>query len=72
MLTVMNFMRRIAVWSVMAAATAMASPLWAQTAAPQPTLRKAPAAWIGMGFMVLMLAIVIAISLMPSKRSHQD
>ena len=50
----------------------MASPVWAQTAAPQPTLRKAPAAWIGMAFMFVMLAIVVAISIMPSKRSHQD
>lgn len=48
--------------------------VWAQqaTPAPQPSLKKFPAPWIGMAFMFLMAAIVVVISLMPSKRSHQD
>jgi len=44
----------------------------AQQAAPQPSLRKSPAAWLGMLVMFLLLAIVLGISLMPSKRGHQD
>jgi hypothetical protein len=46
--------------------------VWAQQAAPQPTLRKSPAPWLGMLVMFLLLAIVLGISLMPSKRGHQD
>jgi hypothetical protein len=47
---------------------------WGQAAtpAPQPNLKQFPAPWIGMAFMFLMTAVVVAISLMPSKRSHQD
>ena len=49
--------------------------LFAQAAAPaEPTLdpKKAPAAWIGFFIMFVLAAVVIAISLMPSKRGHQD
>ena len=72
MLMVVNLLRRILVAAVGVTVTVLAHPAWAQTAAPQPTLRKFPAAWIGMAFMFVMLAIVVIISLMPSKRSHQD
>jgi hypothetical protein len=41
-------------------------------AAPQPGLKKAPQIWLGYLVMALLLAIVLAVSLMPSKRSHQD
>jgi len=57
---------------------ALALMIWApamalaQTAAPQPMLKRAPPIWLGLLVMVLLLAIVLAISLMPSKRSHQD
>lgn len=37
-----------------------------------PTLRKVPAAWIGYVIVFILLAIVLAVSLMPSKRGHQD
>ncbi|MAB84120.1 MAG: hypothetical protein CMJ24_11910 [Phycisphaerae bacterium] len=40
---------------------------------PQPASNKgAPAAWVGMLLMVVLVGIVLAISLMPSRRSHQD
>lgn len=44
----------------------------AQAAAPQPSLRKAPPVWVGLLIMFLLLAVVMAVSLMPSKRTHQD
>ncbi len=42
------------------------------TAPPEPNLRKSPAAWIGFILMFLFFGIVITISLMTSKRGHQD
>jgi FtsH-binding integral membrane protein len=44
----------------------------AQSAAPPPALRRAPAVWVGLMIMAVLLAMVLAVSLMPSKRSHQD
>ena len=44
----------------------------AQDAAPQPNLLKAPAVWLGLLVMFVLLAMTITVSLMPSKRSHQD
>jgi hypothetical protein len=47
---------------------------WAQTpgAPPQPSIKRSPPAWIGMIVMFVLLAMVVFVSLMPSKRSHQD
>ena len=40
---------------------------------PAPgTNKNAPDVWIGMLLMVVLAAIVLAISLMPSRRGHQD
>ena len=44
---------------------------WAQTV-PEPTLRPPAAVWLGYAVMFALAAVVIAVSLMPSKRSHQD
>jgi hypothetical protein len=41
-------------------------------AAPQPSLSKLPPVWLGLLVMFLMLVLVISVSLMPSKRGHQD
>jgi len=38
----------------------------------QPSLRNAPKPWMGYLIIVVLLAVVMAISLMPSKRGHQD
>ena len=49
---------------------------WAQeqtkNAPPQPRLLKSSPPWLGMAVMFVLLALVIAVSIMPSKRSHQD
>ena len=46
---------------------------WAQTVdVPDPTLRPQSAVWLGYAVMFGFAAAVIAVSLMPSKRSHQD
>ncbi len=44
----------------------------ADTAAPQPNLLKAPPVWLGLLVMFVLLAMVITVSLMPSRRSHLD
>jgi len=52
---------------------AAASAMAAQTGVPpDPSLRKGPAAWMGFGMMFILFGAVVAISLMPSKRGHQD
>jgi hypothetical protein len=48
-------------------------PALAQAAAPPaPILKKSPPVWLGFLVMALLLIIVMFVSLMPSKRSHQD
>ncbi|MHC4992041.1 MAG: hypothetical protein ACYTGC_13795 [Planctomycetota bacterium] len=44
----------------------------AQNPPPDVSLSRSQPAWMGYGLMFLLSAAVIAISLMPSKRSHQD
>ena len=40
---------------------------------PQPGANKnTPAVWIGMLLMLILVAIILSISLMPSRRGHQD
>ena len=57
-------------WALAVLAPAIA---WAQdNAPPQPTLRKSAPAWLGYLAMFVLLVVVIVVSLMPSKRSHQD
>ncbi|MBT8487113.1 MAG: hypothetical protein HKO59_02865 [Phycisphaerales bacterium] len=43
-----------------------------ETAPPQPSLGRYPAIWVGYLVIMVLLAIVVAVSLMPSKRGHQD
>lgn len=40
--------------------------------APQPSLQKSPPAWLGLLVIFIMLVFVIGVSLMPSRRGHQD
>jgi hypothetical protein len=51
---------------------ALAATALADEAAPQPSLMKAPAPWLGLLVMFVLVAMVVAVSLMPSRRSHQD
>jgi drug/metabolite transporter (DMT)-like permease len=58
-------------------AIALTVMLWpvialAQDAPPQPSLRRSPAPWVGLLIIVVLAGIIIAVSLMPSKRGHQD
>ncbi len=39
---------------------------------PSPSLSRTPAVWVGFAFMFILLALVLGVSLMPSKRGHQD
>jgi hypothetical protein len=42
-------------------------------APPQPSaLRQSPAVWLGMLVMIVLTGVIISVSLMPSKRSHQE
>ena len=57
------------------AAAAVVAPVvaLAQSAAPpQPALSRSAPVWIGFFFMVILLTIVLGVSLIPSKRGHQD
>jgi len=47
---------------------------WAQIVAPPkpPKLAKAPPVWLGLLVMFALLVLVVGVSLMPSKRGHQD
>jgi uncharacterized membrane protein len=58
----------------MAVTTAIIAPaVFAQgQAPPAPTLSRNQPVWIGYAFMFLMTMAILFISLMPSKRSHQD
>ncbi|MCZ6835068.1 MAG: hypothetical protein O7G85_04775 [Planctomycetota bacterium] len=40
--------------------------------APTPVIRNAPKAWMGMVPMIVLGFIVVLVSMIPSKRGHQD
>ena len=44
----------------------------AQTAPDQPTLRNTAPVWLGMLLIAALLIVVMVVSIMPSKRGHQD
>ena len=44
----------------------------AQDTVPQPDLNRSPPIWLGYLVMVVLVAAVMAVSLLPSKRGHQD
>ena len=75
-LTRMNRLFRLAVKAtsalLIAAAVLAPAVVWAQEQVPQPTLRRSSPSWLGFLIMFLLLAMVMAVSLMPSKRGHQD
>ena len=59
-------------WLIGLATVVWPSICLAQQAAPPPNLKQAPPVWLGFLVMFVLLAVVMAVSLMPSKRSHQD
>lgn len=69
---VTRLINRVKMVSLMVAVLLWPAIALAESPAPAPILKKAPPIWLGLLVMVLLLAIVLAISLMPSKRGHQD
>ncbi len=68
----MQAARRI-LWKVVLAATAVLAPVTVlANAPPQPMLTKSAPPWVGFLFMGVLLALVLGVSLMPSKRGHLD
>lgn len=53
-------------------ATAVALAQESDNAPPTPGLRKVAPVWLGYLIMVVLLGAVIVVSLLPSKRGHQD
>jgi drug/metabolite transporter (DMT)-like permease len=74
MLTRIKRMGTVATGMMMAVFVALWPAIaWAQAKAPEPpVLRKSPPVWLGFLVMALLLVMVLAVSLMPSKRTHQD
>ncbi len=61
----------LAAVAFIASPTALAQD--AESNAPrQPTVRNLSAAWVGYAAMALIVGLVVTISLMPSKRGHQE
>jgi hypothetical protein len=56
----------VAAVAVMAPAVALAQEV------PQPTLKHNPPVWLGYLVMFGMAVVVLVVSLIPSKRGHQD
>jgi len=54
-----------------ALAMILPAEVWAQ-AAPSPQLRNSPRPWMGMVIMMVLAAAVVGVSMIPSKRGHQD
>jgi len=47
--------------------------VWAQAAPPpQPVLKRSQPVWVGFAVMFFLMALVLGVSLLSSKRSHQD
>jgi hypothetical protein len=66
-----RLLSRVARVVVFAAALGAPAVAFAQ-AAPSPSLRRSPPVWLGLLIMFVLLAVVLGISLLPSKRGHQD
>jgi hypothetical protein len=66
--------RRVGIATVSAIAVAAPAVAWAQRAVapPAPSLKRATAPWVGYLIIFVLLALVLAVSLWPSKRGHQD
>ncbi len=72
-LNLMRFVEKLALPISAAITIFLPAVCWAQTIdVPDPTLRRIAPVWLGYAVMFALAAVVIAVSLMPSKRSHQD
>ena len=69
----MRCLHRIALLACGAAAFLLPAAALAQESVPlPPTLSRWLPPWLGYIVMVILLALVLGVSLMPSKRGHQD
>ncbi len=64
--------RRLSTLAIMLAIYAWPAIALAQQAPPAPSLRRSPPVWLGLLVMFVLLAAILSVSLLPSKRSHQD
>ena len=72
-LNLMRFIEKLALPISAAMTIFLPAVCWAQTVnVPDPTLRTRSAVWLGYAVMFALAGAVIAVSLMPSKRSHQS
>jgi hypothetical protein len=44
----------------------------AQSAPPEPRVTRTYPVWVGYGIGAVLIVIIVLVSLMPSKRAHQD
>ncbi len=51
---------------------AVLAPAVAQAQSTDQVLQRAPPVWLGYLVIFVLLVVVLAVSLMPSKRGHQD
>lgn len=71
--TLARSMQVIALAAAAFVALPIANAQDAESNAPrQPTVRNLSAAWVGYAAMALIVGLVVTISLMPSKRGHQE
>jgi hypothetical protein len=65
-------MKRLKTLLYMCLGSSFLTTVAAASPPPEPSLRKTPAAWVGYGLMFIFFVIVVGVSLMSSKRGHQD
>ncbi len=58
--------------SMLVAGAVILSPAAAFASPPMPSLSRSAPPWVGYIVMFILLALVMGVSLMPSKRGHQD
>jgi len=73
LLSTMRFLHGTVLLGLRAAAVLVPAAAMAQESAPPvPTLSRSLPPWVGYIVMVILLVLVMGVSLMPSKRGHQD
>ncbi len=67
-----RFLSKASVAVCTAAVLLFPAVAWAQDKVPLPSFKRSSPVWLGYLVMFVLLAAVILVSLMPSKRGHQD
>jgi len=50
----------------------LSASAWAQSVPPEPRITRTYPVWIGYGIGAVLVVMIVLVSLMPSKRAHQD